>query len=193
LVLPSLTDIVVVIVLLVPGFISFTLFKRISVIEKRFSDLETTIWSLFSSLVIIMFFGLITGINSIDTIRDRVFLPEHLMQIILLAILLGAIPGLIIKFTIRKGIYPGDCWELVMEKIGKRGGYVIVYTGDGLEYKGILHYYTGRGEGKKELTIRKPKLILRGKNWNVIEEIEVGKEILFTEKDVKRVVFFREV
>jgi len=70
--------------------------------------------------------------------------------------------------------------------------YVLVYTQNGLEYKGELHYANGK-ETSKEMTIRKPKLILRDKKWKVLREIKMGKEILFTEKDIQRVVFFERV
>ena len=70
--------------------------------------------------------------------------------------------------------------------------YVLVYTQDGLEYKGQLHYSGGR-ETPHDLTIRHPKLIVRDEKWKVLREIRMGNEILFNEKDIKRIVFFRKV
>ena len=61
-----------------------------------------------------------------------------------------------------------------------------------MEYKGILHY-ADAGKDKEGLTMRNPMLILRDKYWNVLDEIEMGREILFTEKDVLRVLFFDEL
>jgi uncharacterized 2Fe-2S/4Fe-4S cluster protein (DUF4445 family) len=88
---------------------------------------------------------------------------------------------------------PGTCWDVAFKEISKRGGYVIVYTHDGSEYKGELHYVGSGVLSSRELVIRNPKLIVRDKDLRVSDEIEIGKEILFTEKDVQRIVFFKDV
>lgn len=68
--LPSLADILIVIILIIPGFITFYIITKISVIEQKFSDFETTIWSIFLSLFIYIPFSFLIGVSSIDAIRD---------------------------------------------------------------------------------------------------------------------------
>lgn len=191
--LPSLADILLVIVLVIPGFVAFYIIKKISVIERKFSDFETTIWSVFLSLGIFIPFSFIINVNSIDATRDMILTPKPLSYLIILAILFGIAIGLVIKYIILGGKvgYPGGCWELAYKKIRDKGGaYVIVYTDNNLEFKGKVRY-SGKEDDPRELIIKDPKLILRDDKMNVVEEKDWGNEILFTEDDIKRVVFLK--
>jgi hypothetical protein len=44
------------------------------------------------------------------------------------------------------------------------------------------------GETPKELLIANPKLILRNKKWEILDEIKMDDAILFIEDDIARVV-----
>jgi hypothetical protein len=191
-VLPSLADTILVITLLVPGFISVALFRRISVLERKISDLELVIWSLFVSIMIFSIFSFITGIQDIDSLRDKILFPENLAILLGLSLISGTLSGVIVKKGFRRNVFMGSCWSLSLKKASTRISDVLIYTQDGLEYRGRLHY-SGGEETPREVTIRKPKLILRDKNWKVLREINMGEEILFGEKDIKRIVFFKEV
>ena len=191
-VLPSVADTLVVIILLIPGFVAFFLTRRISAIGRKFSDLEITVWSIFFSLLIYIPFSLWTGLDNLDAIRDGIFSPRNFLRLIICTVAAGAVLGSVMKLF-RRGILAGSSWDLAVEKMRqKKGGFVIVYTENGLEYKGLLHY-AGVAETARELIVRKPKLILRDKDWNVLDEIEMGAEILFTEKDIRRVLFYDEL
>lgn len=192
--LPSLGDILFVIILLIPGFIALTLFRWLVILERKLSNHMLVLWSLFFSLLIYAIFSWHTGINNIDTIRDVLLRPENLSEILLLSIIFGVAPGLIgrIVRTRRGRFVRGDPWEASMRVASKKGCWVIIYTKDGNEYKGILHYSGGKGE-PREMSIRKPKLILRDDDWKVKREIKMGKEIFFKEADLQRIVFFKEV
>jgi len=192
LVLPSIADILVVVVLLIPGFVAFFVTRRISAIERKFSDLEFTVWSIFFSLLIYVPFSLSTGLNNLEAIRDGIFLPWNFVLLIIYTMVVGTALGFAMK-PFRKGIHIGSSWDLAVKKMGRKENvFIIVYTESGQEYKGLLHY-ADFGEGKKGLIMKNPKLILRGQNWNVLDEVEVGREILFSEKDVRRVLFFDEL
>lgn len=191
--LPSLADVIMVIVLLFPGFISFIVFKWISIVERKFSDFETVVWSLFGSLLIYTVFSAITGISDIDSIRDGIFLPSNVALILGLSLLFGIIPSGIVKFSVRKRIVRGDCWDACMGRANQKNSWVIIHTENGLEYKGILHIYGTKGEHPRELVIEKPKLILRDNNGKVLNEVRMGREILFLQKDIRRIVFFKSL
>ncbi len=62
---------------------------------------------------------------------------------------------------------------------------------DGREYKGTLYRYAGR-DHPSEISVRDPKMILRDDQFKVKREISFGREILFREKDIRRVVFDEE-
>jgi len=191
--LPSLADVVMVIVLLLPGFVSFIVFKWISIVERKFSDFEMIVASLFCSLLIYAVFSAITGISDIDSIRDAVFLPNNVALIMGLSLVFGIIPGVIVKHSLRRRIARGDCWDVCMGRANKKNSWVIVYTKDGLEYKGILHVYGAKGERPRELVIEKPKQILRDKSGKVSNQVEMGSELLFLQDDIRRIVFFKSL
>lgn len=190
--LPSLADVIFVIVLLVPGFIALTIFRWLAILEKKLSEYLLILWSLFFSLFIYAIFSWLTGISNIDSIRDNILLPENLVKILSLGLAFGIIPGIIVRLAFRRHFVRGDCWEASMKQASKKGCWVIVYTNDEREYKGHLHY-SGGGDSPREISIRSPKLILRDNKFKVLKEVKVGKEIFFQEKDVQRIVFFKEV
>jgi len=190
--LPSLADILIVIILILPGFVAFVIFKKIGIREKRLSDFEATIWSVFLSLFIYAIFSYITGLSNIDLIRDNIFMPNNLLLIHGLAILIGGLGGGLARLFFRRSIKAGTCWDHCIKSAAKLGTYVLIYTTDGNEYKGEL-WWAGISEAPKEIVLRKPKLILRDPEWNIINEIEVGPVILFNEKDVSRIVFLKDI
>jgi hypothetical protein len=191
-VLPSLADVIFVIVLMIPGFIALSLLRWLAILERKLSEYHLVLWSLFFSLLIYAIFGLHTGINNIDSMRDNLLIPQNLAEILALGVAFGAVPGLFARFTFRRHFVAGDCWEASMNQASKKGSWVIVHTQDKREYKGYLNYSGGR-DSPREISIREPKLILRDDDWNVSKEIKMGKEIFFLEKDIQRIVFFEEV
>ncbi len=190
--LPSLADIVLVVVLLVPGFVAFILFRKIAIREKQPSDFEATVWSLFISLAIYAVFGFATGLNNFDLIRDNIFVPYYLAIIFGLAFGFGVVPGITARVLFRRGIRSGDCWESCLRSGSQKGGYVLIFTSDGKEYKGELRL-AGYSEAPKEIVISNPKMILRDPDWDVKQELSMGETILFKEDDVKRVVFLKKL
>lgn len=188
--LPSLADILIVIILIIPGFVTFYLIKKICVIEQKFSDFETTILSVFLSLFIYIPFSFLIEVSNIDAIRDTILSPKPLSYLMTLTILFGILFGAFGRYVLLKGKvgYPGSCWEIAFKKVQEKGAYVLVYTDNNLEFKGKAHY-AGKEDLPNQLIIKDPKRILRDDKMNVIEEKEWGKEILFTEDDIKRVVF----
>jgi hypothetical protein len=65
--------------------------------------------------------------------------------------------------------------------------YALVYTKNGLEYKGVPVSWTVR-DTPKELLLAKPKMVIRDDNLDVIVEFEMGDSILFLKEDIARVV-----
>jgi hypothetical protein len=191
-VLPSLTDIFFIIVLIVPGFVSLILLRWIAIFETKLPDLYLVIGSLLLSLIIYGVFGWVSGTTSFDSIRDKILIPQNLITILGVSVLIGIVPGFAIRRFYRGGIVRGDAWQISMKEASDKGSWVIVYTVDGREYKGTLHYSGGK-DFPKEVTIRKPKQIFRDSNGYLLEEVPIGKEMLFSEKDISRIAFYEEV
>jgi len=114
----------------------------------------------------------------------------NLFLLIGISLSLGLFFGGIVRILIRKNVYHEDCWELTMNNASNPPTWLMVCTNDGEEYIGTLNYNSGSVD-PRELTIRNPTKVIRRNDD--IEEKEWGKEILFLEKDIKRVVFFREI
>jgi len=192
LVLPSLADIVLVVVLLVPGFLTVILFKKIAMREKKLTDFEATIWSLVTSLVIYAIFGHITGLQNIDSIRENILVPGNIGLIFALAVSFGGGLGILSRALFRRGYRSGDCWEACLKSAAAKGSHLLVYTVDGKEYMGEL-CLGGISEAPKEIVLRNPKVILRDSKGFVLDNYEVGNNILFKENDVLRVAFLKEI
>jgi|GEM_PF-4749496 len=190
--LPSLSDLFFITIFVIPGFVSFSLFKRISKWDATLSETETLFYSLFFSIIIYACFIKIPG-NSfqLETIEQDLLRNTNLLEVVILTIGLGALPSYIISKTIRKNVISDDCWELSFKNASNNGSWIIVYTNDGEEYLGELHHNSGSTQ-PRELTIREPSKIIRNGEGEY-EMIKWGEEILFQEKDIKRVVFHSEV
>ena len=188
---PSLLEVITVVVILIPGFISLTLFRWLSKYERKISDNQLTLLSLSCSLVIYVIMGSITGIKNIDDYSIKIFEPDYLLLILSIGVLIGGIPGGIIGY-VRRNVIIGECWEIAMRTASINGDWVIVYTNDNIEYLGSLHY-SGMGNDPREISIRDPTMIVRNEKGEIENEFSVGKEIFFTATDIKRVAFYQEV
>jgi hypothetical protein len=113
-VLPSLADALLIIVILIPGFISFGLVKRLGVFSKPLPEFEITIWSFVFSIIILFIFILITGLNDIDKIRDQFFYPYNFGLIFGVAVLVGLLTGFLLK-RLRINRTLEDSWEFTMK------------------------------------------------------------------------------
>lgn len=190
--LPSLEDIVFIIILLVPGFFAFMLFKKIGIRERQVSEFESTIWSLFASLAIYAVFGYFAGFFNLDLIRENILNPVNIASIFGLAIVLGGSSGLVVRLLFRRGYQAGDCWEACVKAAGKKGSHVLVYASNNEEYKGEL-IAGGVSEAAREIVIKNPKLIVRDSDLSVKTQFEIGKTMVFKETDIRRIVFLKDV
>lgn len=190
-VLPSVADALIVVILLVPGFIAFFIIRRIGIVDRKLSDLETIIWSVFFSIIILVPFSAITQLDNIDKIRDEIFIP--LNTFILLAITVGSgfLGGIITK-QFRKRYHHGGVWDNIMENYAKGGSWITVFTKTGDEYNGQYNMASMSEEEKREIIMSKPIQIIRDNNKKKIKEMKWGEEMIFTEGDIARVLFFRK-
>ncbi len=188
--LPALADIFFIIVFLIPGFVTLNLIRNIGKYDTSLSNNETVYWSVFWNLIIIGFYNWITNTTDLITLTSEIFNYSNLFLIIGISASLGVGIGVGIRYTMRKNIISEDCWELSMKEASRIGTFVTVLTKNDDEFMGLLHYNAGSKE-PREITIRNPTKINR--SVDPIEEEEWGKEILFLEDDIKRIVFMSEV
>jgi small nuclear ribonucleoprotein (snRNP)-like protein len=100
-IIPSLADALIVIVLLIPGFITFWIVKRIGQFNRPLSEFETSVWSFFFSAVILLFFTWITGLSDLDLIREQFFYPINFSTLFVITGVIGLVGGIIFKIICR--------------------------------------------------------------------------------------------
>lgn len=92
--LPSVADALVLVVLLVPGFVSAKVFARVFAYDRKFSDFDMTVISFALSLVIYVPFSYLTSLDSLDKIRQAALMPQNITLLLALSIAIGLFPGL---------------------------------------------------------------------------------------------------
>jgi hypothetical protein len=192
--LPGISDIAVVLVLLVSGFLSFIVAKKLAAVDTKFSDFETTVISVFLSLVSFVPFSVATGLTDLDKIRTGIFVPWNILLLVSFTTAIGIALGGTFKLIFRRSAASGTLWNYVFARVKKlKGSWVLVITENGAEYKGwIISYGESPIDGSKDLTISNPMLVVRNQQGTVTDEIAMGKEIMFV-NDIKRVVFLNDV
>ena len=198
--LPTIADITLIAFLLLPGFISIYVIRKIAVIEVELKNLELVIWSLFASLFIdslfIYFLGL-TELRSLAMLAPLMLRPSNVLLLGALTVGLGAIIGLLIKAIFRRGVKPGGVWEVLFENIKRRRGvrpiWVIVYTSDGKEIQGILKWLSKGPSIPREVILGEPHEIIRNSEGDILSEIPIGKEIYIKEYNIARIAFYEKL
>jgi len=193
-VLPGFEEILVVLVLLVPGFFSFLLAKRFAAVGKKFTDFEKAILSVMLTLVVYIPFTFITGFKSLEEIRNGLVDPFNLLILIAISGGVGLGVGLVFKMIFNRDIVLGDAWDVSFDLCAKKGGsWVTVYTKTNQEYRGIVKLVGRAEDGSKEIVITQPIQIFRKDDGTSDTEMNVGEDMLFTEKDIGRISFFTNI
>jgi hypothetical protein len=142
--------------------------------------------------VIYLPFSLTTGLNNIDAIRDQIFIPGTLGILMVYTLLVAGGIGAVLKRFVRQGFELGDPWERVASSLEKHhGGYALVIGKDS-EYIGRVHIM-GVEENHREILLKDPIWIIRNAKHDVEHQVSMGKELLFTESDIQRIVLFEEI
>jgi len=186
--LPSLLDTLIVVALIIPGFVAFSVARWLAVFERKLPEFETVVWSLLFSLGIYGMFALATGIADFDSLRDKIFQPLVLLALVGFTILAGALVGLAWHLTVNKGVRPefGNPWDIFFERMRNDGRDLIIFTSDGLEFKGWVGL-SGKEDNRLELILEHPVLVIRDEDRMVNSETPYGERMLFTEGDIKRI------
>lgn len=192
--LPSFSDIFFIILIVIPGYISIKIYRNIGGLKRIMPDKEILYSSLFLSTIIYFVLGFIFQINDYDALKNEILKPNNIPIVLITTVVVGAIFGAILYAWRRyKSLVPDDCWTSVLRDYVAiyDDPWIVVYTSDGKEYKGILGYF-GIEHEPKELTIEQPYRILRDNNFNLIENVFLGDEMFFTEKDILRILFMKQ-
>ena len=190
--LPSLLDTLIVVALIIPGFVAFSIARRLAISERKFPEFETLVWSLLLSLGIYCVFASATGVRGFDSVRDKIFLPLVLFALVAFTVLTGVLVGLSWHLAVNRGVRPefGNPWDIFFDAMRKSGRDLVVFTSDGLEFRGWVGP-SGKEDNRLELILEHPRLIVRDQDRAVVSETEYGQRLLFTEGDIKRVAMLQ--
>lgn len=187
----SVEELLILILWILPGFIGFIVQNETAVNPHKYDNFDKLMWSLFNSLVAHPFVYLIFGIGSLDVLITRVFEPFVLAALLLVPICIGYLIGRILKRN-NKNVSFGDCWLVFNQKMKDQFPGVTVFTSDGREIIGQLHY-ASREKVDKEIIVSDPILILRNREHIVESQMSLGKEMFFSEKNISRISFWEEI
>ena len=181
----SLTDIWTLLILIVPGFLTFRIINWLGSYELKFDQFVTTIYSLLFSIITFIPLSFIFQLNSFSDINIHVTEPKFVLSSLAISIIIGIIIGLVIRFIFQKAVRLDNAWDGFAKSLLQRS--VIVYTTDDKEYKGWIKRVSIGKDEKREICLGDPKLVKRDDKGNV-KLINIGQEILFTESNIKRIL-----
>ena len=175
---------------MLPGYIATKILRNIGGLKRRISETELLYTSLIYSTIIYFILGFLFRKNDYDALKNEVLKPYNVPIVLITTALVGAFFGIILYVWRRyaKGIVPDDCWTSVLHDYVSDDAWIVVYTRDGKEYKGALGYF-GIEHEPRELTIVEPYRIRRDDKFKLIEDVFLGAEIYFTDKDILRILF----
>ena len=181
----SLTDIWTLLILIVPGFLTFRIINWLGSFELKLDQFVTTIYSLIFSIIIFIPLSFIFKLASFSDINIHVTETNFVLVSLAISIIIGIIIGLVIRFIFQKKVRLDNAWDGFAKSLLQRS--VIVYTTDDKEYKGWIKRVSIGKDEKREICLGDPKLVKRADDGNA-RLINIGQEILFTESNIKRIL-----
>ena len=186
-------EIIIAAILILPGFISLNIIRKISIYEGKIPAQEYYLWSSFLSILTFIIFSFLKDIDSIQEVENLVLNYETILPLYSISIILGLIGGFLFKYFVHGEfkVLPEQVWSITLKRLNKdKGEFITIFTSDNSEFSGSIRIYSTREDSPKEILIEDPIQIIRNENMEVISEIEWGKEILFTEGDIKRIILY---
>jgi len=188
-VISSIEEIYLILIWIIPGYFGYIIDRYFSVSIKKHNDLELIIFSLAYSLVSYGVIFAFTSYSNFTLLQDNITSVDVILLIWIVPMLIGFMTGLLQRFMKNERKEFGDCWIVFQDKLKNKKPGVTIYTIDGKEIEGILNY-AGKEDVEKELIISDPKLIIRNIEYKAEYEVNLGKEMLFTDKDINRIAFW---
>ena len=189
--LGSASEIWVLIVLIIPGFIAFKIIDWIIRTGKDFGQFQSTLYSLALSLGI--FFVVASMVNatnpsgtpfdSLQQIRSSSTDPVFVATMFGFGVLFGLIGGGITKLVARKN-FSRNAWDQFADR--NLGEWVVLHVSEGTsekKYSGWVRTIS-TGKEKKDVVLGSPAYWDETKSdWKKIND----KEMLFTELVIKKI------
>lgn len=180
--IPDLSNVVYIIFLIIPGFISLMIIQYITMYERKLSDFEITVWSLFFSSALLLLFSYVLNIRSFIDLQNYIFYFDNLLVINTLGISSGVIIGIIIKIFFRPRILRGSLWGDVFG-----GSWALVRTKTVGEILGKV-LGASRDPSEREILLTEPKKVVRNGEGDISDLVEIDGKVLINGKEINMII-----
>lgn len=164
--------------------------QYLAMFERKLSDFEITVWSLFVSSIILIMFNFLLGINSFVDMMNYMFYFDKLFIFNIVGICVGVLAGIIIKIRFRKRILLGSPWDNSFDDVVK-GSWVLIKTKTGEEILGKI-FRSSRGPSEREVLLTEPKYVKRKRDDALPELKEIDGNVLINGKNMNLIVFYKK-
>lgn len=188
------SDIIEIIIFLIPGFLCFEIFYPLSGIEINLSDKKYYFICILISFFVYSLYGFISGIRYVQELDSRLLEIKTVFIIYIMCIVVSFISANLV----RRHYYPNYClllrepWSTFLEEHNKdEASDVIVITSDGSEYYGKLKTFAHKKNEQREIVLENVSRIIRNEKMEPTQIDLDEKEILFTKDDIRRIVYHK--
>lgn len=186
------TDIIEIIIFLIPGFLCFEIFYPLSGFDVKLSDKKYYFICLFISMTIYFLYGWISGIRYVQELDSRLLEVKTVLYIYVICIF----GSFCLAWVFRKIFFPNywvrlrEPWSVFLEEINKNeASYVTVIASDNSEIEGKIRMFANKRNESREIIIEDPVQIVRNSETKVqTSKMKIGEEILFTKDDIRRII-----
>ena len=190
-------ELIVTLILIVPGFISVNLAVHLFGTSRKFSEFEKSSWSLFLSFIVDALFLWHRKVDTIQKIGDLAILfleVKNILELFLISIIVGFVCAIFLRLGILDKFH-NLIWLFSKQKnyveqpwdISLRNAKWIIVKSDKIEYFGWLAAYSTH-EQKREIVLGDPKIIVRDKRGKAINKILCGESLLISESKIDKVI-----
>lgn len=177
---------------ILPGFLSFEICRDIILLERKFKEFESIIYSFIFSTIIYTPAAYIMKITNIEGLKESLYSIQNMFVFIIIGLILGYASGSIYKKYFLKGVYKGQTWDFAFNTSVEEAEYIYVLTTSGLEYQTDELVYS-EAESPHELFLFDAKLVKRNNEFKVISIKNLNSDIFIEGKYVERVSFQKSV
>lgn len=196
--LPSIGDLLIIVVLIAPGFFSIAILRYISGLSIKMEQFEKMVWSVIMSVPIGVLFIYIHKFRTFDGIQQYVF--EHpitsIVELSVLSFIISIVATLILRVNIlgyvRNVMWWGAeknprSWPLWDDVMVRSLGRWVLIKGVEDEYVGWIKGHSTDPESRC-LLLGDPELVRRNREGKAITS-KYGNELVLFEEEIKSLVF----
>ena len=196
--LGTVSDIWVLLVLIIPGFITLKIITWFAKEQITLTQFLYTVYSLIISVGLVVILASLgiddVKISGIDDIRIHAADPNVIAILFGLAIAFGITFGFITRFIVYRNKFGGSAWdEFVKRNVTKFVKVYAIYKNEEHIISGYIKTASTGNTEKKELTLGNPA-VKDGNNWIPLKDgtSEID-EVYLPEGSIKRIEHYKPV